>query len=157
MKHRTNATQGICHFRNPKTLHDNGYAILTPYVDKTVITLDLYDLPSGLHGFHIHQLGDMRSGCQSLGSHYDPIGHSHKGLNQSGHIGDLGNIKVDNLGRCNQQIISNYLPLTGAYGVIGRGMIIHEKADDFGLGSDEESRKTGNSGARISCGVIGFL
>lgn len=32
--------------------------------------------------------------------------------------------------------------------------MVHAKVDDFGLGGDEGSTKTGNAGARVACGVI---
>jgi Cu-Zn family superoxide dismutase len=40
--------------------------------------------------------------------------------------------------------------------IIGRSVIIHEDEDDLGKGGNEESIKTGNSGKRISCSVIGY-
>ena len=40
--------------------------------------------------------------------------------------------------------------------IIERGLIIHEDEDDCGLGGDVESLKTGNSGKRIACVVIGY-
>lgn len=151
----------ICHFRKIKNgicIDDNGYAILVEYPDKTVIRLDLYNLPPGKHGFHIHEFADLRKGCDSLGSHYNPFNKKHGGLNEKeSHLGDLGNINVDETGRCNSEIIANYLPLSGPYSVIGRSMIIHSKEDDLGTGYNEESHKTGNSGERISCGIIGYL
>ena len=35
-------------------------------------------------------------------------------------------------------------------------MIIHEDKDDLGKGDNEESLKTGNSGKRVLCGVLGI-
>lgn len=162
--------QAICNFTGVANSHsvnpynsvyyivNNGYALLTQYPDKTIVQLDLYDLPPGKHGFHIHEYADMREGCKSLGSHYNPHDNTHGNINISkNHLGDLGNITVDETGRCNQEIIVNNLPLSGHHSVIGRSMIIHEKEDDLGLGGDSESKKTGNSGERISCGIIGYL
>lgn len=154
--------QAICQFSNhlPNRHVDNGIAILSQYPDKTIIKLDLYNLPPGVHGFHIHEFADLRKGCISLGEHYNPFKKTHGGLNQpNNHLGDLGNITVDANGRCNSEIIVNYLPLIPPYSVIGRSMIIHSNPDDLGQGghNHEESLKTGNSGGRISCGIIGYL
>jgi len=150
--------QAICHFSEQTKCIDNGYAILTQYPDKTIIQLDLYNLSPGVHGFHIHELGNTRQGCMSMGAHYNPFNNPHGGLNQkNNHLGDLGNIKVDATGRCNTEIIVNYLPLSGQYSVVGRGMVIHEGEDDLGMGHHKDSSKTGNSGGRMSCGIIGYL
>jgi len=28
--------------------------------------------PEGMHGFHVHQTGDVREGCKSTGGHFNP-------------------------------------------------------------------------------------
>ncbi len=145
----------ICFMKNPKQDIDNGCVVFTQYADRTVVSLDLYNLPPGKHGFHVHASGDMTKGCDSMGPHYNPFGHTHGDINQlHNHLGDLGNITANECGVCRDEIIVDYLPLYGVYGIVGRGLVIHEKPDDLGIGPEPESKKTGNSGARISCGVI---
>lgn len=36
-------------------------------------------LSQGQHGFHIHQYGDSRKGCDSAGPHFNPFGKTHGG------------------------------------------------------------------------------
>jgi len=141
-----------CHFNYPT---DHGYAKLVQYPHQTVVELHLRNLPTGYHGFHIHEYGDLSRGCDSTGGHYNPFKGTHLNINRRGnHLGDLGNIFVDNDGRCEQIIHVACLPLVGTYSVVDRSMVIHEGIDDLGLGHNEESHKNGNSGKRIACGII---
>lgn len=43
-----------------------------PPVGPTFIRGNITGLPAGKHGFHIHQSGDLRKGCQKLGEHFNP-------------------------------------------------------------------------------------
>lgn len=45
----------------------------TVLVEGTVI-----NLTPGLHGFHVHELGDLSNGCTSAGAHYNPYNVSRK-------------------------------------------------------------------------------
>lgn len=74
------------------------------------------------------------------------------------HVGDLGNIKAGEDGLVKLEFLDPVIDLTGgSSGIVGRTLVVHVGQDDFGRGRDEESVKTGNSGAMICCGVIGYL
>ena len=45
-----------------------------------------------MHGFHIHESGDLFGGCKTTGGHYNPNGKTHRGPGAGGHVGDLGNL-----------------------------------------------------------------
>lgn len=36
------------------------------------ITGSIYGLSPGLHGFHVHEKGDLSNGCVSTGKHFNP-------------------------------------------------------------------------------------
>lgn len=122
------------------------------------VTGSISGLTPGLHGFHVHEKGDLRKGCASAGAHFNPYVVNHGGPNDPlRHVGDLGNIQVGEDGVANIEGLDPYLTLMGVRGAIGRAMVVHEKPDDLGRGGTEDSIKTGSSGARVACGVIGFL
>ncbi len=121
----------------------------TPTLIKGTIT----GLKPGLHGFHIHEFGDMSDGCKSMGGHYNPDNVNHGDL-EEGHVGDLGNITADESGKADFSIQAKRVDLIGDRSVVGRGIVVHEDEDDLGKGGDEESLKTGNAGDRLACGVI---
>ena len=125
---------------------------------ETVIKVKLSGLKPGKHGFHIHKTGDLRQSCKSLCAHYNPFNKNHGGPNSKiRHVGDLGNVIADKNGNVNMTIRDKLVKLRGKYSVIGRSIVVHDKADDLGLGGDKESLITGNAGARIGCGVIGYV
>lgn len=117
---------------------------------------EIRGLKDGNHGFHIHEWGDLSAGCESAGAHYNPFDSSHGSLTSYvRHMGDLGNIKsTDGFAIVNLFVPGLYL--SGPYSIIGRSLIVHEDEDDLGLGMHPLSKTTGNSGARVACGVIGL-
>ena len=136
------------------------------------IKVNVSGLSPGLHGFHIHKSGDLRKGCGSLCAHFNPDNTLHGDIDDNKHnrhAGDLGNIKANKNGIVKKTLYDKILRLSGKYNIIGRSVVIHQDEDDLGLGGldidnniiDEEryneSKLTGNAGARIACGVIGIL
>lgn len=109
------------------------------------------------HAIHIHESGDTRRGCSSLGSHYNPFNKTHGGHDDKiRHVGDLGNIVANKHGEVNMIINDDLIKLRGKYSVIGRSVVIHEGIDDLGKGGHIDSLTTGHAGKRMGCGVIGF-
>ena len=121
------------------------------------ISYDIEGLKDGLHGFHIHQYGDLTDGCSSACSHFNPHNTHHGGLNSKiSHLGDLGNVRSKgriSKGTKFKKGLSLGCEKTSA---VGRMIIVHSGEDDLGKGGDAESLKTGNAGARIGCAVIGI-
>ena len=119
----------------------------------TLIKGTVTGLEPGLHGFHIHEFGDMTDGCKSMGGHYNPDNVTHGDLDK-GHVGDLENVVADKNGVAEFTIKAKRVDLIGERSVIGRAIVIHSDPDDLGMGGDDESLKTGNAGERLACGVI---
>lgn len=115
-------------------------------------------IPNSLHGFHVHEAGDLTDKCTSMCAHFNPYKNTHgcPGM-KNRHVGDLGNIKTNNRGEAKYTFYDNVIKLRGTKcNIIGRGLIIHEDEDDCGQGGNQESLKTGNAGKRIACAVIGY-
>lgn len=114
--------------------------------------------PNSLHGFHVHEAGDLTDKCTSMCSHFNPYNMTHgcPGM-KNRHVGDLGNLQTNNKGEAKYSFYDNVIKLRGTKAnIIGRGLIIHEGQDDCGQGGNNESLKTGNAGKRIACSVIGY-
>ena len=118
---------------------------------------DVYSLTPGKHGIHIHEFGDISVGCITTGDHYNPHNLDHGGpYDMIRHVGDLGNITADKMGHAHIDFYDAVILLEGCYSIIGRSIVVHQKQDDLGRGSDPTSKKNGNSGEKIACGVIGY-
>lgn len=164
MVSKNNVISAIAVFNNTSS-KITGYVTFTENLvtKKIDITVKLEGLTPGLHGFHIHEAGNLLDGCKSCCAHFNPDKTPHGGPNEHPsrrHVGDLGNIKADSNGIAKCKSSDNMIKLRGTkYNIIGRSVVIHQDEDDLGLGQGdkrEESLKTGNAGARIGCAVIGY-
>ncbi|MBI2312251.1 MAG: superoxide dismutase family protein [Betaproteobacteria bacterium] len=128
-----------------------GSVSFTPKGSKMLVKAEVRGLAPGLHGFHIHEKGDCGSGDgMSAGGHFNPHKKPHGGASGAErHAGGLGNLNADASGVARLEIEVEGLTLGSGEGNIGgRGMIVHAAPDDF------KTQPTGNSGARVACGVI---
>lgn len=126
--------------------------------DQVLVKINLEGFePRTIHGFHVHESGDLTSGCDSMCNHFNPYNVEHGGRNDKiRHVGDLGNLEADDEGKVFIEFIDNMIKLRGdRANIIGRGLIIHADEDDCGKGNFEDSKTTGHSGKRIGCAIIG--
>jgi Cu-Zn family superoxide dismutase len=108
-------------------------------------------LTPGLHGFHIHERGNCTApDASSAGGHFNPGGAKHNAPSaENRHAGDLGNLQADAGGTAVYRAEIRGITLdAGERSIIGRAVIVHEKADDY------TTQPTGNAGARVACGLI---
>jgi Cu-Zn family superoxide dismutase len=113
-------------------------------------TVDASGMPPGTHGAHIHMVGRCDApGFESAGGHWNPTQMKHGAMNPQGpHQGDLPNLVIGNDGR---GTIGATIPGTTMAGLLdadGAAMVIHAGQDDL------KTDPSGNSGARIACGVF---
>jgi Cu-Zn family superoxide dismutase len=131
-----------------------GTANLTQVGNVIRIVLDAKGLTPGLHAFHIHAVGKCDApDFNSAGPHFNPTGKQHGALNPQGaHAGDLPNLNVGSDGTGRLETATEQITLgTGATSVFdadGSALVVHAAPDDF------KTDPTGNSGARVACGVI---
>ncbi len=117
----------------------------------TKIVAEITGLTPGKHGFHVHEFGDASSpDGKAAGGHFNPkkMVHGDPSKTAPRHLGDLGNIEADASGKATYDMVDPDLPLSGPNSILGHGVVIHEKADDFG-------QPVGNAGGRVAVGVIG--
>lgn len=108
-------------------------------------------LTPGKHGFHIHEWGDCNSkDGSSAGGHFNPANAPHSAPEAAQrHAGDMGNIEADQSGVAHLEYNDPVMKMNGHGAIIGRGLIVHAKADDL------KTQPTGDAGGRLACGVIG--
>jgi len=125
--------------------------------NETNIHADVQGLKPGLHGFHVHEYGDLRQGCQTAKAHYNPFTKNHGApKDEDRHVGDLGNVTADKNGNATFDGTDSQIQLCGPTSIIGRAIVVHADPDDYGKGGFPDSLTTGHAGARLACGVIGL-
>lgn len=131
-----------------------GSVRVTQEPEGTRIVADLVGLPVGVHAVHLHVAGRCDTpDFTTAGGHFNPAMRQHGALNPAGdHEGDLPNITVGEDRRASFDAVRKGLRMAdGAAPLLdidGAAIVIHAAPDDF------KTDPTGNSGARIACGIL---
>ncbi|WP_139850716.1 superoxide dismutase family protein [Acinetobacter pullicarnis] len=119
------------------------------------IQTKLSHLPSGFHGFHIHEHAscapaekDGKMGAAlAAGGHFNPNNVAKHGTPNDGHLGDLPVLNVDGNGNARTTVIAPRLKLAD---IQGRSIMVHAGGDNY----SDYPKPLGGGGDRIACGVI---
>jgi Cu-Zn family superoxide dismutase len=130
-----------------------GRAKITGTGKSLQIQLDFKNLPPGTHAIHVHETAKCDGpDFKSAGAHLNPQKKQHGFENPKGpHKGDATNFEVKQDGTSKDTVRAKNLSAKDRKLLFlggGTSLVIHEKADDY------RTDPSGNSGARIACGVI---
>jgi Cu-Zn family superoxide dismutase len=148
--HGQDVTNATCKLESKSGSQVTGTVTFMKMGDQVHVEADITGLKPGKHGFHIHEKGDCSApDAASAGAHFNPTQHKHGGptMPPERHEGDLGNVETDASGKTHLSWMGK-LSLSGADSIIGKSVVVHEKEDDL------KTDPSGNSGARVACGVI---
>lgn len=112
------------------------------------------NMPPGAYGAHIHMTGRCDApGFETAGGHWNPTNHQHGRNNPGGmHKGDLPNLMIGADGRGTMEVTIPHSSLSGQANRLldadGAALVIHASPDDY------RTDPSGNSGARIACGIF---
>lgn len=117
----------------------------TPY-GGILVEAELFGLPNisipdsgNFYGMHIHEYGDCELPFDKTGEHYSKTPQMHPM-----HTGDM----VPIMGNQGYAWLSFYNKRFQLPEILGRSVVIHAMPDDF------MTQPSGNSGAKIGCGII---
>ena len=140
------------------TLRDSGgrtigHATVSEMHGGLHVRIDASGMVQGRYGAHLHAVGRCDGPAfESAGGHWNPARRQHGMLNPQGHhAGDLPNLEIgaDGRGRIDLHLPSAALRgISGALDADGTAVVIHAGPDDY------RTDPSGNSGARIACGVL---
>ena len=132
-----------------------GDATLTQVRGGVSVSVRAHGLSAGRYGLHLHAVGQCEGPAfASAGAHWNPTNRQHGRLNPMGvHMGDLPNLEIGPGGSGHVRFTIAGARLRGGDHPLldadGAAIVLHAAADD------ERTDPSGNSGARVACGVIG--
>lgn len=129
-----------------------GTAVLYRRGSETTVSVTITGTPGAIHGMHLHAVGKCEAPFTSAGPHLNPGGHQHgKDNPQGAHLGDLPNVTIDKagFGTASASLGLDSAAINAAlFDADGTSVVLHAAADDY------RTDPSGNSGARIACGVL---
>jgi len=130
-----------------------GTAIFEERDGEVTLTAKLFGLNPGDHAIHIHEKADCSAAdAASAGGHWNPTFKKHgKWGDSECHKGDIGNFNANASGNATILFKTDEWCIgcgDAAKDILGKGLIVHEKPDDF------ITQPTGAAGARVACTAI---
>jgi Cu-Zn family superoxide dismutase len=133
-----------------------GKASLQQAPTGVLIRIEIWGLPPGVHGIHLHSIGKCSPDFKAAGGHINPHKRAHGLLNPDGpDRGDLPNLFVGANASGKAEFFTTRVSLTAGTAPLldedGSAFIIHERADDH------MTQPIGGAAGRIACGVINAM
>jgi Cu-Zn family superoxide dismutase len=139
-----------------------GVAVFKERDGKVIVSARVWRLESGFHGSHVHEVGQCVP-PPSAGGHLNPGGATH-----GAHAGDVPSLLVNEDGTGQLQFATDRFRISDLFDANGSAFIVHGDRDNYANipperyiqratgtpGPDAETLATGDSGARVACGVI---
>ncbi len=145
-----------------------GTVTLVPEEGKVRVEAELQGLEPGFHGFHVHDSGRCEPEAPE-GAFTTAKGHLAGGGDVHGeHAGDIPSLYVTKDGTASLNVLLDGFTTEQLMADDGAAIMVHGDPDNFAHvpdrytssqaeepGPDEDTRKTGDAGARVACGVVG--
>lgn len=130
-----------------------GTAQLFSNGSEVTLSVAAVGLTPGVHGAHLHTTGKCDTpDFTTAGGHLNPANRQHGHDNPAGaHLGDLPNLTIGDSGAGTVSVKLNGTRdevLASLFDGDGTAIVVHAAADDY------RTDPSGNSGARIACGVL---
>ena len=137
-----------------------GLVTFTQDGGKVRVQADVYGLPPGFHGFHVHAVGSCdpstSTAFSSAGGHFNPAGHDH-----GHHGGDMPVLYVLSDGTGALSFTTDGFAVADLFDADGSAVIVHANPDNYANiparyvpEPDAATLATGDAGGRIACAVV---
>lgn len=115
------------------------------------------NLTAGWHGVHIHSVGVCQGDFTSSGGHLNLTGAAHPD-----HEGDLPTMLVRKDGSAVLETLTDRFTASSLLDQDGSAFVVHSGPDNYANipdryragGADDETKKAGDAGKRVACGVF---